>query len=50
MKNERVRICEAFLVLLRLHSMVMLDRIVTMDESAVSFHTPQTKGAKQVVA
>jgi histone-lysine N-methyltransferase SETMAR len=43
MKNERVRTCGAFMSLLRHHSMAMLDRIVTMDESAVSFHTPQTK-------
>jgi hypothetical protein len=43
MKNERARICEAFLALLHCHSIAMLDRIVTMDESAVSFHIPQTK-------
>ncbi len=43
MKNERVRTCGAFMSLLRHHSMAMLDRIVTMDVSAVSFHTPQTK-------
>jgi hypothetical protein len=43
MKYERVRICEAFMVLLRRHSMAMLDRIVTLDKSAVLFHTPQTK-------
>jgi hypothetical protein len=43
MKNERVRTCDAFMSLLRCHSMAMLDRFVTMDESAVSFHTPQTK-------
>jgi hypothetical protein len=38
-----VRICEAFLVLVCRLSMAMLDWIVTMDESAVSFHTFQTK-------
>jgi hypothetical protein len=43
MKNERVRICEAFMSLLCCHSMAMLDLIVTMDKSAVLFHTPQTK-------
>jgi hypothetical protein len=43
MKNERVRTCESFMLLLRRHSMAMLDRIVTMDESAVSFHRPETK-------
>jgi hypothetical protein len=40
MKNERARICEAFMSLLCRHSMAMLDWIVTMNESAVSFHTP----------
>jgi hypothetical protein len=43
MKNESVRICEAFLALLRCHSMAVFDWIVTMDESAVLFHMPQTK-------
>jgi hypothetical protein len=43
MKNERVRTCEALMSLLHRHSMVMLDQIVTMDESTVSFHMPQTK-------
>jgi hypothetical protein len=43
MKNESVRTCEAFMSLLHRHSMAMLDQIVTMDESTVSFHTPQTK-------
>jgi hypothetical protein len=42
-KKERVRICEAIMLLLRCHSMAMLDRIFIMDESAVSFHIPQTK-------
>jgi hypothetical protein len=31
------------MLLLRRHSMAKLDRIVTMDESTMSFHTPQTK-------
>jgi hypothetical protein len=43
MKNERVRICEAFMSLLLHHSMAMLDQIATMDGPGVSFHTPQTK-------
>jgi hypothetical protein len=43
MKNEKVRICEAFLLMIHRHSMAMLDQIVTMDESAVFFHIPQTK-------
>jgi hypothetical protein len=40
MKSKRVRICDAFISLLHPHSMAMLDRIVTIDESAVSFHLP----------
>jgi histone-lysine N-methyltransferase SETMAR len=43
MKKERVRTSEAFLAMVRRRSMAMLDNIVTMDESAVSFHTPETK-------
>jgi hypothetical protein len=43
MKTERVRICEAFMSLLHLHSMAMLDQIITMDGSTVSFHTPQIR-------
>jgi [histone H3]-lysine36 N-dimethyltransferase SETMAR len=42
-KQERVRTCEAFLSMVRRHSKAMLDNIVTMDESMVSFHTPETK-------
>ncbi len=30
MKNKRVRICEAFMALVYRHSLVMLDRIVTV--------------------
>jgi hypothetical protein len=37
MKNDRVRTCKAFFVMVRRHSMVVRYRIVTMDESAVSF-------------
>jgi histone-lysine N-methyltransferase SETMAR len=43
MKKERVRTSELFLAMVRRHSMSLLDNIVTMDESAVSFHTPETK-------
>ncbi len=50
-KKERVITCKAFLVMVCQHSMVMVNRhsmamlvqIVTMDDSAVSFHTPKTK-------
>ncbi len=43
MKTKRVRTSELFLAMVRRHSMSLLDNIVTMDESAVSFHTPETK-------
>ncbi len=43
MKNERVRICKASLAMVYCHTMAMLDRIVTMDQSAMSFHKIQTK-------
>jgi histone-lysine N-methyltransferase SETMAR len=42
MKKERVRTSEAFLAMIRHRSKAMLENIVTMDESAVSFHTPET--------
>jgi histone-lysine N-methyltransferase SETMAR len=43
MKKEQVRTSEEFLKMVRRHSLSMLDNIVTMDESAVSFHTPESK-------
>ncbi len=43
MKKERVRTNEEFLRMVRCHSMSMLDNIVTMEESAVSFHMPESK-------
>jgi histone-lysine N-methyltransferase SETMAR len=43
MKKERVRMSELFLAMVRCCSMSILDNIVTIDESAVSFHTPETK-------
>ncbi len=42
-KEEMVLTCEEFLVMVRCHSMVMLESIVTMEESAVSFLFPETK-------
>ena len=42
-KKERVQRCEEFLKLVRRRSKAVLSNIVTMDESAVSFHTPETK-------
>jgi hypothetical protein len=43
MKKERVRTSEAFLAMVRRRFKAILENIVTMDESAVSFHTPETK-------
>jgi histone-lysine N-methyltransferase SETMAR len=43
MMKERVWTSEAFLAMIRRRSKAMLENIVTMDESAVSFHTPETK-------
>jgi histone-lysine N-methyltransferase SETMAR len=42
-KEERIQTCEKFLAVVRCRSMAMLDSIVTMDESAMSFHTPESK-------
>jgi hypothetical protein len=46
-KKERVDCSGDFLGLLRRHSLVVLNNIVTMDETAVSFHTPETKLASK---
>jgi hypothetical protein len=46
-KKERVASSRDFLALLRRHSLALLNNIVTMDESAVSFHTPETKRASK---
>jgi histone-lysine N-methyltransferase SETMAR len=42
-KKEKVRTSEAFLAMVRHRSKAILENIVMMDESAVSFHTPETK-------
>jgi len=42
-KRERKESCEVFVRLVQWHSKAVLRNIVTMDESAVSFHTPETK-------
>jgi histone-lysine N-methyltransferase SETMAR len=46
-KEERVASSGDFSVLLWRHSLVLLNNIVTMDESAVSFHTPEMKRASK---
>jgi hypothetical protein len=43
MKKERVQTSEAFLAMICRYSKAMLENMVMMDESAVSFHTPETK-------
>jgi hypothetical protein len=42
-KEERVWICTEFVAAVDRSSMAMLDQIITMDETMVSYHTPQTK-------
>jgi hypothetical protein len=42
-KDEQVQRNEDLFRLLRKHSLAALNNIVTMDDSAVSFHTPETK-------
>jgi histone-lysine N-methyltransferase SETMAR len=42
-KEERIRTCEKFLAMVHGRTVAMLDSIVMMDESAVSFHTPESK-------
>ncbi len=46
-KKERVDSRGDFLALLRWHSLALLNNIVTKDECAVSFHTPETKRASK---
>jgi hypothetical protein len=42
-KLERVRTCRDFVAAVQRHSMSMLEDIVTMDETMVCYHTPETK-------
>jgi hypothetical protein len=42
-KEKRIWTSEEFLAVVRRRSMAILDSIATMEESAVSFRTPQTK-------
>ncbi len=46
-KKERVDCSGDFLALLRQYALAVLKNIVTMDESAVSFHTLETKRASK---
>ena len=42
-KEERVQTCSNFAATIRRDSMAFLARIFTMDETMVSFHTPENK-------
>lgn len=42
-KNEQVRISQQFIADVHRHSMDYLNKIVTMDETMISLHTPETK-------
>ena len=42
-KEKRVELCKNFIAAVHRHSMSYLDTIVTMDETMVSLHTPETK-------
>ncbi len=42
-KQERIRVCSDFIVAVHRRSKAMLDAIVTMDQTMVSYHTPKTK-------
>jgi hypothetical protein len=42
-KQERIRVCSYFIAVVHRRSKAMLDPIVTMDETMVSYHTPETK-------
>ena len=42
-KEERVRTCSNFAATIRRKSMAFLARIFTIDETMVSYHTPENK-------
>jgi hypothetical protein len=42
-KEERIWTFEEILAMVRCRSMAMLDSFIMMNESAVSFHTPEIK-------
>jgi hypothetical protein len=42
-KDERVEACAELIAAVQCHSMAMMDQIVTMDETMVCYHTPETK-------
>jgi hypothetical protein len=46
-KQQRVEVCLEFVKAVHRHSLAMLDSIVTMDETMVCYHTPQSKKQSQ---
>jgi histone-lysine N-methyltransferase SETMAR len=46
-KHQRVEVCSEFVKAVQRHSLAMLDSIVTMDETMVCYHTPQSKKQSQ---
>jgi hypothetical protein len=46
-KQQRVQVCAEFITAVHLHSLVMLDFVVTMDETMVWYHMPQRKKQSQ---
>jgi hypothetical protein len=49
-KKERAEYSNAFLDLIRQQSLTVLNNIITMDKSAVSFHTPEMKKTVDAVS
>jgi uncharacterized protein YnzC (UPF0291/DUF896 family) len=47
-KQERVRLCEEFVAAVQRRSKAMLDNIITIDETMVSYHTPESKKIQTV--
>jgi histone-lysine N-methyltransferase SETMAR len=46
-KQQRVEVCSEFIKAVQRHSLTMLDSIVTMVETMVCYHTPQSKKQSQ---
>ncbi len=46
-KQQRIEVCSEFIKAVQRHSLPMLDSIVTMDETMVCYHKPQSKKQSQ---
>jgi hypothetical protein len=46
-KQQPVEVCSEFVKAVHRHSLAMLDSVVTMDETTVCYHTPQSKKQSQ---